>query len=408
MGTAALLLGLAVIVVVCQLMAWLARRLGQPPVIGEIIGGILLGPSLFGGHLTSALFPTDIRPMLSAFANIGVALFMFVMGMELDRAIVGKRIGRLGWLCTGSLAAPVGFGIVLANWLLHDHPSKHPAEFVALMATAMAVTAFPVLARVISDRGLLGTHIGGLALAVSAVGDVIAWSVLAVVVALTSSTSPWRLLLLAPYGLIMVFVVPRMLRTRLMARLDRRSALLVVVVGVVLSSAATEWMGLHLIFGAFLFGLVVPRDAGLGKLRRELGSSIQPLAQFLIPIYFAVAGLNVNLSHLDGAAGLQLVFILLVAIGGKLLGVYAAARGAGLDHRSSAGLASLMNIRGLTELVLLTVGFQIGLLDGTLYSLMVVMAVVTTVMAGPLLRLSLGTAPATRPDVSPVQYQESR
>ena len=172
---------------------------------------------------------------------------------------------------------------------------------------------------------------------------------------------------------------------------------------------STEWLGLHLIFGAFLFGLVVPRDAGIGSLRRELGSSIQPLAQFLIPIYFAVAGLNVNLSHIDGAAGRQLVLILLVAVGGKLLGVYAAARGVGLDHRSSAGLASLLNIRGLTELVLLTVGFQIGLLDGTLYSLMVVMAVVTTVMAGPLLRLSLGTAPATRQEaVSPVRYQESR
>ncbi|MFE1173276.1 cation:proton antiporter [Streptomyces sp. NPDC058773] len=389
-----LLLALAVLVLVCQGMAALARRLGQPSVVGEIIGGVLLGPTLFDGRLTDALFPTEARPLLGAFANVGVALFMFLVGLEFDRRLVRQQVGTMGWLSAGSLVVPFGLGTVFALWLLGNHPSRQPMVFVVFLGTAMAVTAFPVLARIIVDRGLLTSRVGGLSLALAAVGDVIAWTVLAVVVAVVGAEGhSWRLLLLLPYAAAMVFVVPWLLRRRVVARLPQRVHLLLVTAGVLASGAATEWMGLHLIFGAFLFGIVVPRTGLPGGFREGLGTSVEPLASFLMPIYFVVAGFRVDLSQLDATAIGELLLILLVASGGKLLGVYGGARAARLDHRSSLALATLMNVRGLTELVLLTVGLSLGLLDPELYSLMVVMAVVTTVASGPLLRMSIGAPP---------------
>ncbi|MFI1497193.1 cation:proton antiporter [Streptomyces platensis] len=387
-----MLLALAALVLVCQGMAALARRLGQPSVVGEIVGGVLLGPTLFGGRLTDTLFPTDIRPLLGAFANVGVALFMFLVGLEFDRRVVRQQAGAMGWLGVGALVVPFGLGALFALWLLDAHPSRQPAAFVVFLGTAMAVTAFPVLARIIVDHGLLNSRVGGLALALAAVGDVIAWTVLAVVVAVVGADGhSWRLFLLLPYAAIMVFVVPRLLSSRLVNRLPQRATVLLVMAGVLASGAATEWMGLHLIFGAFLFGLVVPRSGLRGGFREGLGTSVEPLASFLMPIYFVVAGFRVDLSHLDAAAIGELLLILLVACGGKLLGVYGGARAARLDHRSALGLATLMNVRGLTELVLLMVGLSMGLLDPDLYSLMVVMAVVTTIASGPLLRSSVGS-----------------
>lgn len=388
-----MLLALAVLVLVCRSMAALARRLGQPSVIGEIVGGVLLGPSLFGGRLTDTLFPTEIRPLLGAFANVGVALFMFLVGLEFDRRAVRQEAATMGWLGTGALVVPFGLGSLFALRLLDDHPSRQPAVFVVFLGTAMAVTAFPVLARIIVDRGLLTSRVGGLALALAAVGDVIAWTVLAVVVAVVGSDGhSWRLLLLLPYAAIMVCAVPRLLSSRVVRRLPQRTTTPLVMAGVLASGAATEWMGLHLIFGAFLFGLAVPRSGLRGGFREGLGTSVEPLASFLMPIYFVVAGFRVDLSYLDAAAIGELLMILLVASGGKLLGVYGGARAARLDHRSALALATLMNVRGLTELVLLTVGLSLGILDSGLYSLMVVMAVVTTVVSGPLLRASIGSS----------------
>ncbi|WP_414170123.1 cation:proton antiporter [Streptoverticillium reticulum] len=387
-----LLLALAALVLVCQVMAALARRLGQPSVVGEIVGGLLLGPTLFGGRVTDTLFPADTRSLLGAFANVGVALFMFLVGLEFDPRVVRRSAGMMGWLCAGSLVVPFGLGALLAFRLLGDHPSREPVVFVVFLGTAMAVTAFPVLARIIVDFGLLASRVGGLALALAAVGDVIAWTVLAVVVLVAAGGHSWHLLLLLPYAAAMVFVVPWLLRRQVVGRLPQSAATPLVVAGVLASGGATEWMGLHLIFGAFLFGLVVPRTGLRGGFRERLGTSIEPLASFLMPIYFVVAGFRVDLSHLDVTAIGELLLILLVAGGGKLLGVYGGARAARLDHRSAAMLATLMNVRGLTELVLLTVGLSLGILDADLYSLMVVMAVVTTVVSGPLLRLSSGSS----------------
>ncbi|WP_433257638.1 cation:proton antiporter [Streptosporangium sp. CA-135522] len=378
-----LLLGLALIFVVCQLLGALARRFDMPAVIGEIVAGILVGPTLFQGWIADTLFPSDVRPMLGALANLGVALFMFLVGLELDRGS-GVAQGRaVVGISAGSVLLPFGLGVLVALWLSGGHQGG--TGFVLFIGTAMAVTAFPVLARIIEDRGMGQSRVGGLALASAAVGDVIAWTLLAVIVASYGSGGhAWQLLWALPYLVLMFTVVPRLTGV-LWARVTGSVRLAVAVVGVLISGGATEWMGLHFVFGAFLFGLVMPRPEGL---RADLRSRVAPLATMLLPVYFVIAGFNVDLSQLTGSNLLELGLILVAAMGGKLVGVYAAARFSHLDPRSAFALATLMNTRGLTEIVLLTVGLQMGIVDDRMYSLMVAMAVITTVLCGPLLKLA--------------------
>jgi Kef-type K+ transport system membrane component KefB len=377
----ALLLDLALVLALCQAMGLLARRLSQPPVVGEIVAGVLLGPTLFHGWIADTLFPLSVRPMLSALANVGVALFMFLVGTELDHRSVRAHGRVVGWVSTGSLVVPFGLGTALGMWL---RPGD--VRLALFLGTAMAVTAFPVLARIINDRGLVGTRVGAIALASAAVGDVVAWTLLAVIVA--AGGTPWRLLFAVPYLLLMTTVVRKALRDPRVLKPGASSTTAIVVCGVLLSGGLTELMGLHFIFGAFLFGLVMPK-AGAQRLHTDVMARIGQLATLFLPVYFVVAGFGVDLSTLD-AGGLGLLGLILVAaMGGKFAGVYTVARLSGMTARPAGALATLMNTRGLTELVLLTVGRQAGLLDTRLYSLMVAMAVLTTVMSGPLLRLFL-------------------
>ncbi|MFJ9894809.1 cation:proton antiporter [Streptomyces sp. NPDC091280] len=386
----ALLAGLAVVIAAAGLLGGLARRLGQPPVVGEILAGVVLGPTLFGGALSRALLPTDIRPFLTALADIGVAVFMFLVGLELDGTLI-RGTGRIA--ASVSLAAlllPCGLGAILGLYLLHDHPSANHAGFVLFMGAAMSITAFPVLARILTDRGMHRTPLGALALSCAALSDVLAWSLLAVVVAIVApGGDPWRTLLFLPYLLLMLHPVRRLagpLLKRLTPTGRPTAALLAAMfTGLLLSGAATEWMGLHFIFGAFLSGLAVPHT-GTDRLRADLHERIGLVNNvLLLPVFFLVAGLQVDLSRLSWSDLRELGLILLVAVGGKLVGAYAGAFAGGLDHRVSSALAVLMNTRGLTELIILSVGRQLGILDGRLYSLMVVMALLTTAMTGPLL-----------------------
>ncbi|MFC4121841.1 cation:proton antiporter [Nonomuraea zeae] len=384
---AVLLLAIAVIIVVTRLFGALATRVGQPPVIGEILAGILLGPTLLGQAGTELLFPTDIRPFLQTLANVGVVVFMFLVGLEVDHALLRGK-GRLATTVSlTSVLLPLGLGALLALYLLQSHPHPQRLGFALFMGTAMAVTAFPVLARILTDRGLHRTKIGGLALTCAAVDDVLAWSLLALVVAINGAApDQWRLALAVPYLMVMFWVVRPLLR-RLAATAAPGQAFAIVLAGLMLSGYLTEWIGLHSLFGAFLFGLIMPRE-GAERLR---GLTVEWLGQvcavLLLPIFFVMGGLNVNLSALGTAGLVELALILLVAVGGKFTGAYAAARLHGLDGRESATLGTLMNTRGLTELIILSVGLRLGVLDRDLYSLMVVMALVTTAMAGPLLAL---------------------
>ncbi|MGW1214558.1 cation:proton antiporter [Streptomyces sp. NPDC002499] len=386
----ALLTGLAVVIISAGLLGQLARRFGQPPVIGEILAGILLGPTLFGGALTDALLPADIRPFLTALADVGVAVFMFLVGLEFDRTLV-RGTGRIAAsVSLASLLLPCGLGMALGAYLLDSHPTDNHTGFVLFMGVAMSITAFPVLARILTDRDLHRTPLGALALCCAAVADVLAWSLLAVVVAVVAPGGhPERALLFLPYLLLMLHPVRRLLGrllTRPAATAPPAAVLLATVfAGLLLSGAATEWMGLHFIFGAFLFGAVVPR-AGSERLRADLRERVGLVNNvLLLPVFFLVAGLQVDLSGLGWSDLGQLALILLVATGGKLVGAYAGAFAVGLDRRISSALAVLMNTRGLTELIILSVGRQLGILDERLYSLMVVMALLTTAMTGPLL-----------------------
>lgn len=388
-----LLLALLVIIVVARLLGALARRLGQPAVIGEILGGILLGPTLFGGAVTYAVFPADILPTLSILASIGVCVFMFLVGLHLDRGMLRGQGRITATVSLSSTVLPFGLGALLALYLAANHPTDNRLAFVLFLGIAMSVTAFPVLARILTDRGLINTPIGGLALACAAVSDVLAWSALAVVAALAGGGGePWRVLLVVPFAVLMLKVARPML-ARLArwrpapSRLAGGAVLVAVAAGVLLAAGATQWMGLHWIFGAFLFGAAMPAEGAVALRERVLPWIEKVSSLILLPVFFVVAGITVDLSGMDGVALRELALILLVAIAGKCVGAFAGARVTGVRPRHATVLAILINTRGLTELVLLTVGLQLGVLDQSLYSLMVVMALVTTAMAGVLLRV---------------------
>ncbi|MCX4904532.1 cation:proton antiporter [Streptomyces sp. NBC_00878] len=393
--TISLLTGLAIMVLLARLLGALARRLGQPAVIGEVLAGIALGPTLLHGAISDALFPAATRPLLSALAAIGVIIFMFLVGLEWDASLIQGSGAIAPSVSFGSILLPFGLGAVLALYLMDDHGTGNKTAFMLFMGIAMSITAFPVLARILADRGMTRTPLGAVALACASIDDVLAWSLLAAVVALNDAAGPdqWRILLAVPYVLGMLFV----LRPALRRMADRHVSLRLtptvfacIFAGLLLSAAATEWLGLHYIFGAFLFGVVLPRS-GTQRLRGEVHDRLgQMSGTLLLPVFFLVAGLQVNLSGLDARGLGDLGLILLAAVSGKFIGAFAAARLNRMPVRQSAALATLMNTRGLTELIVLNVGLQLGFIQQELYSLMVVMAVVTTAMAGPLLTWILG------------------
>jgi Kef-type K+ transport system membrane component KefB len=387
---------LAIIILLARLLGMAAKRLGQPPVLGEIIAGILLGPTLFHGKIAATLFPAALKLPLSALANLGVVMFMFTVGYQLDKRLFRGHERVAASVSVSSVILPLSLGTWLGVWLAGRHHVHDVLPFALFVGTAMSVTAFPVLARILTDRGMHRTRIGSIALASAAMDDALAWSLLVVVVAIAGAGAggqEFRLLLAPVYAGVM-FVVVRPLLRRLVDAYQRRgrltaNVLAAVLVGLLLSSYATDWMGVKYIFGAFLFGFVMPRDgAAAAALREEiLGRLEQVSVLVLLPVFFVVSGLNVDLSSVSLSGLVELCLILLVAIAGKFGGAFAGARIAGLRERRAGVLATLINTRGLTGIVILAVGLQLHILDPPLYSLMVVMAIVTTAMAGPLLNL---------------------
>ena len=384
---------LAIIILLARLLGMAAKRLGQPPVLGEIIAGILLGPTLFHGKITATLFPVTLRPPLSALANLGVVMFMFAVGYLLDLRLIRGRERVAASVSVSSIIFPLSLGVGLGAWLANRHHVHQVLPFALFVGTAMSVTAFPVLARILTDRNMHRTRIGSIALASAATDDALAWSLLAVVAAIAGAGSQqFRLLLVPVYAGVMFGLVRSLLR-RLVDVYRRRgrltpNVLAVVLAGLLLSSFATDWMGLKYIFGAFLFGVVMPREGVAAALREEILDRLEQVSVLvLLPVFFVVSGLSVNLSSV-GLSGLtELCLILLVAVAGKFGGAFVGARLAGVRGRRAGVLATLMNTRGLTGIVILSVGLQLHILDQSLYSLMIVMAIVTTMMAGPLLHL---------------------
>ncbi|GAB6899057.1 cation:proton antiporter [Kineosporia succinea] len=406
------LTAVAVILLVGAALAGLARRFGQPPVLGEIAAGIALGPSLLGlfpGDLPGHLFPPEVRSSLSVVANVGLLLFMFGIGWEFNRGLLAGRRLTAGAVSGFSVLVAFGLGAALALVLYPEHDVVNGAVidhtgFVFFLGAAMAITAFPVLARILGDSGLLRTRVGALALAGAAVDDVIAWCLLAFVSATVTARGQGQLLgilALSVGYLIVMFAVVRPLLAVLVPAIARRGGLLhllpVLAAAVFLSACATTWIGIHAIFGAFVLGFVMPRD--------ESSVPVRPLLKgttaVLLPVFFIVTGLNVDIASLSARNYLELAAILVVACAGKFIGACVPARAAGMPWREAGVLGVLMNTRGLTELIILNAGVQLGVLDTQLFTMMVVMALVTTAMAGPLLVLLRRVEAPGTPELHP-------
>ncbi|MFI0965114.1 cation:proton antiporter [Streptomyces sp. NPDC021080] len=407
--------GIAGILIAGSVLAHLARRVRQPAVIGEITAGILLGPSLLGllpGNPTQRLFPDDVRPLLSMVAQLGLLLFMFTVGWELDWTTMRRRKSSVAGVTAGSILAPMLLGVGVAALLYHAHShvngEKVPfSSFGLYLGVSMSITAFPVLARILKDNNLSRTKIGALALTSAAFGDVLAWCLLAGVVAVVTASGPSgftdTLWMSAGYGAAMIVVV-RPLVARGVARLSARGSgvhlATLVAAGLLLSAYTTSRIGIHPIFGAFAFGLVMPRKPQ-AMLEERMVRPLQHAGELMLPVYFIVTGLSVDVASLSPGAWGELGLILAAAVLGKLLGAGLPARSFGLGWKESTGVGVLMNTRGLTELIILGVGLDLGVLDRTLFTEMVLMALITTAMTGPLLphlfpraRMDLVTGPA--------------
>ncbi|MFC4499199.1 MULTISPECIES: cation:proton antiporter [Streptomyces] len=391
--------GVSVILVAGSLLVPVLRRLRQPPVIAEIVAGIMLGPSLLGllpGDLPTHLFPQETRLGLSSIAQVGILLFMFLIGWEADLGQIKARRTTVFSISLSAMALPFGTGVALAYWLYNDHATVGDHEvgrtaFVLFVGTAMAITAFPVLARIIQEHRLQHTRVGILALASAAMDDVVAWCMLAVVSMVAVSSDAGHLLSVVGGSLLYLaalFVVVRPLLRMLVERLTRNDVvsprlLPVIAAGVFVSGYATHELGLDAIFGAFVFGLIMPRGS-MKVLRSQVNVPFEHITTLLMPIFFITTGLSVDVTALGGTGLLELLAIVGIACFGKMAGATGAARLSGMSWRESSVIGLLMNTRGLTELIILNAGVSMGVLDNRMFTMMVLMALITTAMAGPL------------------------
>ncbi|MBC7977584.1 MAG: cation:proton antiporter [Myxococcales bacterium] len=392
----------ALVIVFARLVgAAFERWLNQSAVMGEITAGLVLGPSALGAisHDTYArLFP-PIASQLGLLANLGVVLFMFLVGLGLDLSVLRRSSHAVLAISHASIVAPFVLGATLALGLypLYGYAGSGFTVFSLFLGVSMSVTAFPVLARILIDRGMENTPLGATALACAAVDDVTAWCLLALVSAVAVAQvgdAAWTLGLLVAYAAFMWVVVRPILRS-LADREDRSQApvslmvLSIIFGALLLSAAATELIGVHALFGAFALGALIPHDGRLAmQLRAKLEDAVTVL---LLPIFFAFTGMRTQIGLISGAQDWLLTgAIVLVATAGKFGGSFVAARFVGLGWREASALGILMNTRGLMELVVLNVGLDMGVLSPTLFTMLVLMAVLTTFATTPILGLITG------------------
>jgi Kef-type K+ transport system membrane component KefB len=399
-----LLAQILAILLATRVCGLLVRRVGQPQVVGEMLAGILLGPSLLGAlapGVAGSLFPPSSLGALSSVSQVGMVLFMFLVGLELDTASLRAQ-GHAAVLTSHvSIVIPfaLGAGLALALYGRLAPPGIPFTVFALFLGAAMSVTAFPVLARILAERGLLRTPLGTLAMSTAAVDDVTAWMILAAIMAMVRSGSGQVAAWGPPAGLVLfvgaVYLTRHALRRGIAGAFERRGRLtpdlVAALVGLALLGACiTEAIGVHALFGSFVMGLTLAREHRIAEAARERLEDL--LVVVLLPLYFAFTGLRTRLDLVvDGGLWGWAAAILAVAVAGKLAGSAVAARVSGLPWRDALALGTLMNTRGLMELVILNVGLDLGVLSPALYSMMVLMAVATTVMTQPLLA-ALGVA----------------
>jgi Kef-type K+ transport system membrane component KefB/nucleotide-binding universal stress UspA family protein len=413
---AQLLVQLIVIIGVSRLIGRGAKWLGQPLVIAEVVAGIALGPSLLGWLSPDAmhwLFPAESMPFLKMLAEVGLVLFMFLIGLELDPKLLKGRGHASVVISHSSIVVPFALGAAAgALWLYKSlsDPSVPFSSFVLFMGVSMSITAFPVLARILTERGLMQSKVGAIAIACAAVDDVTAWCLLAFVVSLVRASSLAGAALttaLAVGYIAFMLVLVRPFLARLGARVASREGLTQNVVAgtllLLLSSAwATERIGIHSLFGAFMFGAVIPKEGGLAT---ALAEKLEDVAVvMLLPVFFAFSGLRTQLGLLaTGDAWLTCGAIILLACLGKFGGSAVAARFTGLRWREAGAIGVLMNTRGLMELIVLNLGLDLGVISPTLFTMMVIMALVTTFMTTPILRVIYPPEELARDQLVPTQ-----
>jgi Kef-type K+ transport system membrane component KefB len=399
--TVNLLLALAAVVIASHVVGRFVARFGQPAVVGEVLAGILLGPSLLGRFapgVENYLFPVAARPALAVIAQLGVILYMFVVGLEFDPASLRRRAAPFIVTSQVSIALPFALGCGLAFFLYpgYSPPGVPFLAFALFVGIAMSITAFPVLARILTDRGLAKTELGVVALTCAAANDVMGWCLLAVVVGVARAAVSSALVsaLLVVAFIVLMFVVGRPLARRLAAAGGSgaevsSSAAAWTLALMLLSAAAAELIGIHAIFGAFILGAIMPTGSGI---ERQLQLHRTPIVRLIfLPAFFALTGLRTEIGLMSSASqwGTCLAIIVL-ATAGKFGGTLAAGRLVGMPWRFAARLGVLMNTRGLMELVVLNVGLDIGVITPALFTMMVIMAIVTTAMTGPLLDSIVG------------------
>ena len=396
------LLALLVILIAARGMGLLFARFRQPPVVGEMIAGILLGPSLLGRFapgLFTYLLPHSVAPYIAVLAQLGVILYMFLIGVTLDSGLLHSRAHASVAISHASIIVPFLMGGALALWLypLYSSSAVSFTVFALLLGVAISITAFPVLARILRDRGLHTSRVGVIALACAAVDDVTAWCLLAFVVSVAHAEATHVLKTLvytaAFIAAVLLIAGPA---ARWYARRYRRGegggeqqAVVVACVALLLASLATQRIGIQALFGAFLIGVVIPHDSALAH---DLSRKLEDLVVVLfLPAFFVFTGLRTQIGLMANLRDwIVCAVVILVAALSKLLSGAAAARLTGLPWRQAASLGALMNARGLVELIVLNIGLDLGVLTPTLFAILVLMAVVTTLMTAPMLNALLG------------------
>lgn len=398
MNTEPLILSIGVILLTARGFGWLFQRIGQPRVVGEMTAGIVLGPSLFGRFFPDTfahVFPSSSMPGLTVLSQLGLLLFMFVVGLEVDLKRILKQRTAVVLISNVSIVLPLALGIGLATVLYPQFAGEQVAfsSFALFIGTAMSVTAFPVLARILKERKLLGTNLGTMAISCAAIDDISAWLLLAVLTAMVHSGQSWQhfaitLLLLVVFVFIMLVPVRRAasllesLYQKQGAGMEFLSSLVLILLAV---SWTTDRLGVHALFGAFMAGLIMPTNNE--RMIKEVVERIESLSlALLLPLFFALTGLRTRIDLLtDKSMWGITAAIIVTAVLGKLAGATFTAKITGMNWKDSLGLGVLMNTRGLVELVILNAGLDLGILSPALFSMLVLMALVTTFMTTPLL-----------------------
>ncbi len=393
---------LFVIILAARAVGWVGKRfLGQPQVVGEMIAGVILGPSLFGllaPDLQAALFPKDTKGVLYVGAQLGVGLYMFLVGLGFDRSHFKRNAKSASAVSLAGMAAPFLVAVLMTPWLMDFRlfsPNLTLAQATLFMGACISITAFPMLARIIHERGLSRSPLGSLSLSAGAIDDAGAWTVLAIVLATFGAGAGVAVKAIVGAALFAVLVVgfgPRLLaplgRAAERASGVNQSLLSIIMILFLLSAFAMDWVGMHAVFGGFLLGTAMPR----GVLAHELRAKLEPFTVvMLLPMFFTYSGLN---TQLNLVADPELLLVSLAILAASILAkggaCWAAARLTGQDNATSMGIGTLMNARGLMELIIINIGLQRGVIGVELFSMLVLMAVVTTLMASPLFELVYG------------------